>query len=846
MSGECPPSALSGMVAAADLMQPAEFQSSEDAANSAGGHSLSAIHSFGFDPSVVERALVFTEGDEQQAVNLILEGLVPAALELQQTVSASGTSPVWDALSFGQQDCSFHPSATLSHGSSGGSSADHHSDVPPHLLQSIETSDPGTKEIEICGMELGESGCRILARALSMNTCVTTLTLGLGIGPAGAALLFGALAHLTTMTHLNLNTTDLYPAGAVHLCSVLPHLTALTELKLSRTCLQSSGAAYLCCALPQLTAITDLHLMDNELTLDDAARICGAVAAAGMTCLKNLVLLELSNSFSACDVVDCGTWQQLRLPRPPQQIIGECSMMNFAPIVSFILNSGGAWREATMQCLVTWRESAVLPPPVIEKGAVNTIDRWSGWSAANVPGIACMLACFKHFTLSSLFNDHRALPKPMKIYFIHQHLDASGGLRPRERVRLGSCGLMALLLRRICQQLPFHQRSSHRFAVKSVNWAISRVCSWLPNSDIDTAFLTAIQNEDASQFKAWSLDQKGQDIVYTREYLDEMSERDRARLLTSDTCRKILTNTVIDPVNDWWLHFEISPGEDVFPRPVICDLADGIMRNLYENMEGGEFYCFHENWPDYWRGGVEYMSKICPHAVTKFVCSRVFFDLCNSISLENGEFEFSSKSRLYEYDSSFTCLCCMLADVAQVNASLLQPCAPLLLEVLHPHWNYMFDPQVTFAAFRAALVSDAVNAAILTACHLTPFPMKYCEHLVLHCEDDDSGVPPPKKAKVLDAPSDVYMQRLAAILQDQRALHCFELRVEGLIGQPCKTMTCSPSDSVAVVLHSACAMFGIAAAEWRFYRDKGRREEVPLEETLDSCSISEYFTLYLG
>jgi hypothetical protein len=379
--------------------------------------------------------------------------------------------------------------------------------VPPHLLQSIETSDPGTKEIEICGMELGESGCRILARALSMNTCVTTLTLGLGIGPAGAALLFGALAHLTTMTHLNLNSTDLYPAGAVHLCSVLPHLTALTELKLSHTCLQSSGAAYLCCALPHLTAITDLHLMNNELTADDAARICGAAAAASMTRLKNLVLLELSNSFSACDVVDCGTWQQLRLPRPPQQIIGECSMMNFAPIVSFILNSGGAWREATMQCLVTWRESAVLPPPVIEKGAVNTIDRWSGWSAANVPGIACMLACFKHFTLSSLFNDHRALPKPMKIYFIHQHLDASGGLRPRERVRLGSCGLMALLLRRICQQLPFHQRSSHRFAVKSGNWAISRVCSWLPNSDIDTAFLTAIQNEDASQFKAWSLDE---------------------------------------------------------------------------------------------------------------------------------------------------------------------------------------------------------------------------------------------------------------------------------------------------------------------------------------------------
>ena len=145
MSGDCP---ASSPFAAVDFVQPAESQSTENAANSDCGHSHSAIHSFGFDPSVVEQALLLTEGDEQQAVNLILEGLVPAALELQQTVFASGTSPVWDELSFGQQDCSFHPSATLSLGSSGGSSADHHSDVPPHLLQSIETSDPGTKDLK--------------------------------------------------------------------------------------------------------------------------------------------------------------------------------------------------------------------------------------------------------------------------------------------------------------------------------------------------------------------------------------------------------------------------------------------------------------------------------------------------------------------------------------------------------------------------------------------------------------------------------------------------------------------------------------------------------------------------
>jgi hypothetical protein len=184
----------------------------------------------------------------------------------------------------------------------------------------------------------------------------------------------------------------------------------------------------------------------------------------------------------------------------------------------------------------------------------------------------------------------------------------------------------------------------------------------------------------------------------------------------------------------------------------------------------------------------------------------------------------------------------MLADVAQIDASLLQPCALLLREVLDPHWSYMSDSQSTPAAFRSALDS---YASLLSSSHLTPFPITHYEQPVW--QRDDRGQPPPKKAKVVDAPSDVYMKRLAAILDDQLALHCVELRVEGLIGQPCKTITCSPSDTVAHVLRSACGKFGIiAAADWRFYRDRGKREEVPLEETLDSCSISGYFTLYLG
>lgn len=41
----------------------------------------SGIHSMGFDPAVVERALLLTRGDEQQAAIAILEGAVPDELE---------------------------------------------------------------------------------------------------------------------------------------------------------------------------------------------------------------------------------------------------------------------------------------------------------------------------------------------------------------------------------------------------------------------------------------------------------------------------------------------------------------------------------------------------------------------------------------------------------------------------------------------------------------------------------------------------------------------------------------------------------------------------------------------
>jgi Ran GTPase-activating protein (RanGAP) involved in mRNA processing and transport len=164
------------------------------------------------------------------------------------------------------------------------------------LLWSIESSESALTEIEIKGQlfspfHFQEHGCRLLARVLSLNTCVTSLDLSCSIvGPAGSSLIFPALTHLTAMTVLNLRCTDIQSSGAVHLCCTLTHLTSLTCLDLHDTGLQSSGASLLCSALVHLTSLIRLDVSYNELTAKYGARICCAAAAAGMTNLMDLDL----------------------------------------------------------------------------------------------------------------------------------------------------------------------------------------------------------------------------------------------------------------------------------------------------------------------------------------------------------------------------------------------------------------------------------------------------------------------------------------------------------------------------------------------------------------------------
>jgi hypothetical protein len=145
----------------------------------------------------------------------------------------------------------------------------------------------GPSAAVLCSRELDYG---ILSRALSLNTCITSLNLSnTAIDPAVSSLLFSSLTHLSAMTYLNLGNTSLESSGAWHLCSAFAHLTALTALQLS----------------------------SNQLTADDAARICAAAAAAGITSLTTLDMHSnpsRDRPFSSWDVVRCKAWNEFNLP----------------------------------------------------------------------------------------------------------------------------------------------------------------------------------------------------------------------------------------------------------------------------------------------------------------------------------------------------------------------------------------------------------------------------------------------------------------------------------------------------------------------------------------------------
>jgi hypothetical protein len=188
----------------------------------------------------------------------------------------------------------------------------YHPQLPLWQLQGIKANDPRIiNGLKFNFLKLQMQGCKVLARALSMNTCITSLEFACckTIGNAGAAIVFPAMTQLTALTNLDLWGIGLGSTGAFHLCDTLVHLSALT----------------------------DLNLFDNELTADDGARICAAVAAAGMTRLEKIY----HHSFfrSQHEVVSCKTWKQLNLPQPPHEFV---TIADWTGLAQFLMSSDKA------------------------------------------------------------------------------------------------------------------------------------------------------------------------------------------------------------------------------------------------------------------------------------------------------------------------------------------------------------------------------------------------------------------------------------------------------------------------------------------------------------------------
>ena len=223
------------------------------------------------------------------------------------------------------------------------------------LLQRIKTSDPTLTKLRITSKSsCNEAACGVLAHALSLNTCITSLNLqGTRFGNAGACVLFSAITHLTGMTYLNLRITDFGNSGARHLCSTLPHLTALTELNLS---------------------------LNNVLTEHDGAAIISAAAAAGMTRLQILNL----NGINTWECLKALSSLHYALPGACSTQNGLCALASLTNLSALTMSDHahagfsssvamGILRNDTTLVSVTLKNSLAAPgyircPVIAEKG----------------------------------------------------------------------------------------------------------------------------------------------------------------------------------------------------------------------------------------------------------------------------------------------------------------------------------------------------------------------------------------------------------------------------------------------------------------------------------------------
>jgi hypothetical protein len=185
-------------------------------------------------------------------------------------------------------------------------------DCPPQwFLRRIESSDPEITDLRFNTQFKNHKNHdgdwvlrryhRLLADALSLNTCITSLSL---------------------------SGTELGTEGLRELCSALTHLTVLTDLDFSgMKTIQPEGVSYICKTFSHLTALTSIDLGGNNLTVSAEAHLIAAAASAELTHLEKFNL-DFSTrlrrdvpNYRALDVTACQAWMHLSLPQVPADLM---------------------------------------------------------------------------------------------------------------------------------------------------------------------------------------------------------------------------------------------------------------------------------------------------------------------------------------------------------------------------------------------------------------------------------------------------------------------------------------------------------------------------------------------
>ncbi len=154
-------------------------------------------------------------------------------------------------------------------------------------------------QLDLYSSNIGDAGAAFLAEAIKVNTKLTQFSLSNNnIGSAGAASVSEAIKVNTTLTKLFLYRNNIGDAGAASLSEAIKVNTTLTELSLSNSSIGAAGAASIAEAIKDNTTLTQLSLSNNNSSAAGAASIAEAIKVN-----TTLSQLSLSNN----DIGDAGT-----------------------------------------------------------------------------------------------------------------------------------------------------------------------------------------------------------------------------------------------------------------------------------------------------------------------------------------------------------------------------------------------------------------------------------------------------------------------------------------------------------------------------------------------------------